>query len=82
MTDTALVERVMNGQRAKKKGIAGIYIHSIQHSSYRTVLRRKADPLPQLSINRRVNQSTNAKLLKTTKPNRLYQETTHMRQEG
>lgn len=65
-----------------KKVIAGIYIHSIQHSSYRIALRRKADPLPQLSTNRRVNQSTNAKLLKTTNPNRLYQETTHMRQEG
>lgn len=68
--------------RPEKQFIEETSIHSIQHSSYRIVLRRKADLLPQLSTNLRVNPSTNAKLLKTIKPNKLCQETTHMHQEG
>jgi hypothetical protein len=68
--------------KLEKQIIEETSIHSIQHSSYRIVLRRKADPLPRLSTNLRVNPSTNAKLLKTIKPNKLCQETTHMHQEG
>jgi hypothetical protein len=67
---------------ARETSHVGISIHSIQHSSYRIILRHKADPLPQLSTDLRVNPSTNAKLLKTIKPNKLYQEISRVHQEG